>query len=36
MPNTRAREEFSSNPVVTSLPNYVQENHDLNLKTLAW
>ena len=35
MPNTRTREDFSSNPVVSSLPNYVQENHDLILKNFG-
>lgn len=35
MANTRVREDFSSNPVVSSLPNYVQENHDLILKNFG-
>lgn len=35
MPNIRTREDFSSNPVVTSLPAYVQTNHDLILKNFG-
>ena len=35
MPNTRTREDFSSNPIVSSLPDYVQTNRDLILKNFG-
>ena len=35
MPNIRTREDFSSNPIVTSLPDYVQTNRDLILKNFG-
>ncbi len=35
MANTRTREDFSSNPVVSSLPAYIQENHDMILRNFA-
>lgn len=35
MSKNRTREDFSSNPVVSSLPDYVQTNHDLILKTFG-
>lgn len=35
MATTRISEDFSSNPVVSGLPAYVQENHDLILKNFG-
>lgn len=35
MATTRTREDFSSNPVVSSLPAYIQENHDMILRNFA-
>lgn len=35
MPATRTREDFSSNPIVSSLPDYVQTNRDLILKNFG-
>ena len=35
MPATRKREDFSSNPIVSSLPDYVQTNRDLILKNFG-
>lgn len=35
MATTRTREDFSSNPVVSSLPAYIQENRDMILRNFA-